>query len=54
VKAKVDNVKAKIDIVKAKIDNVMIKDSGQGGEGTLVKTHTCKMSSLWPVGCISD
>jgi hypothetical protein len=21
---------------------------------TLVKTHTCKTSSLWPVGCISD
>jgi hypothetical protein len=30
------------------------KDSRQGGEGTLVKTHTGKMFSLWPVGCISD
>jgi hypothetical protein len=30
------------------------KDSGQGGERTLVKTHTGKMSSLRPVGCVSD
>jgi hypothetical protein len=30
------------------------KDSGKGGEKTLVKTHTGKTSSLWPVGCISD
>jgi hypothetical protein len=30
------------------------KDSGQGGEKTLVKTHTSKMFSLWPVGSISD
>jgi hypothetical protein len=30
------------------------KDSGQRGEKILVKTHTGKTSSLWPVGCISD
>jgi hypothetical protein len=30
------------------------KDSGQGGEKILVKTHTGKTSNLWPVGCISD
>jgi hypothetical protein len=43
-----------IDNVKAKIDNVEGKDSGQGGEKTLVKTHTSKTSSLRPVDCISD
>jgi hypothetical protein len=30
------------------------KDTGKGGEKTLVKTLTGKTSSLWPVGCISD